>query len=78
MMSFILAGRDTTAVLIAWTLFELSQNSHVLERLVDEIDSVLGGRDPTYEDVRRSMPYLHVRSIGSHSIARLTVALRRW
>ena len=60
MMSFILAGRDTTAVLIAWTLHELSCHGDVLARVVDEIDGVLGGRDPTYEDVHGGMPFLHV------------------
>ena len=60
MMSFILAGRDTTAVLIAWTLHELSCHGDVLTRVVDEIDAVLGGREPTYDDVHGNMPYLHV------------------
>jgi cytochrome P450 len=46
-----LAGHETTALSLSWTLHELSENPHVEQRLHEEIERVLGGRTPTFEDL---------------------------
>ncbi len=50
-MTIFLAGHETTANALTWTLYLLSQNPEVEERLHQEIDTVLAGRPPTFEDV---------------------------
>ena len=45
------AGHETTAVALTWTFYLLSQNPDVLERLVQEIDEVVGDRIPTVDDL---------------------------
>ena len=46
-----LAGHETTALALSWTLFELAVNPEVERRLHEEVDRVLGGRAPTFEDL---------------------------
>ncbi len=46
-----MAGHETTANTLAWAWYLLSQSGPVLERLQNELDSVLGGRAPTFADV---------------------------
>jgi cytochrome P450 len=46
-----LAGHETTALALSWTLFELSVNPQVEHRLHQELSRVLGGRAPTFEDL---------------------------
>jgi cytochrome P450 len=48
-----LAGHETTAQLLTWTWYLLSQHPEVERNLHAEVDSVLGGRFPTMEDVRK-------------------------
>ena len=50
-MTLFIAGHETTATSIGWTLYALSQHPEVESRLVDEIASVLGGRLPTVDDL---------------------------
>lgn len=50
------AGHETTARSMAFTWYALSRNPHVAERLHQEIDAVLGDREPTLDDLKR-MPY---------------------
>lgn len=52
-MTFLLAGHETTANAVAWTLLLLGQHPDVQSRLLGEIDSVLGDRTPTVEDIPR-------------------------
>ncbi|MEZ4295431.1 MAG: cytochrome P450 [Polyangiaceae bacterium] len=47
------AGHDTQAKTLAWTIFLLEQHPHVLADLLDELDSVLRGADPTPADIPR-------------------------
>ena len=58
MMSFVIAGRDTTASALSWVFWELTQHADVCERVVEEIDRVLQGESPTYDDVTNKMPYM--------------------
>jgi cytochrome P450 len=53
LMTFLLAGHDTTANALTWTWFLLSQFRTVRERLIQEIDTVLEGRLPTAADLPR-------------------------
>jgi cytochrome P450 len=50
-MTLFLAGHETTANALTWTWYLLSQNPDVESKLHAEIDTVLGGRLPTFEDV---------------------------
>jgi cytochrome P450 len=50
-MVLFIAGHETTANSLAWTLYLLSQTPDVDLRMHAEIDGVLGGRLPTFTDV---------------------------
>jgi cytochrome P450 len=52
-MTIFLAGYETTALALAWTWYLLAQNPEAEARLHEELDAVLGGRLPTFEDVPR-------------------------
>lgn len=46
-----LAGHETTANALAWTLYLLSENPDARDRLIEEVDTVLQGRAPTLDDL---------------------------
>ena len=50
-MTVFVAGHETTAVALTWTWYLLSQNPEIEARLHNEIDSVLDGRLPTFDDL---------------------------
>jgi cytochrome P450 len=50
-MTLFLAGHETTANLLAWCCYLLSKNPIVTRKLTHEIDTVLAGRRPTFEDI---------------------------
>lgn len=52
LMTLLIAGHETTAALLTWTLHELTkpENSKFLEEVKEEVDTVLEGREPTFED----------------------------
>jgi Cytochrome P450 len=50
-MTFLLAGHETTAATLSWTLLLLAQHPEVAERLRLELEGVLGGRSPVWPDV---------------------------
>lgn len=50
------AGHETTALMLMWTLHLLSTNSDVQRTLQEEVDTVLEGRVPGLDDLKR-MPY---------------------
>lgn len=57
-IAVLLAGRDTTASTLSWTLYELARHPEVVAKLRTEIlDTVGTERTPTYEDLK-NMPYL--------------------
>jgi cytochrome P450 len=53
-LTLFLAGHETTANMMTWTWYLLSQNSEAEAKLHKELDSVLSGRVPTFDD----LPYL--------------------
>jgi cytochrome P450 len=55
-MTFLLAGQETTALALTWTWYLLSQNPDAQRLLEDEIDRVLDGRRPAYTDLVH-LPY---------------------
>jgi cytochrome P450 len=52
-MTMFLAGHETTATVLTWTWYLLSQHPEIEAKLHAEIDEVLSGRPPTLEDVPR-------------------------
>jgi cytochrome P450 len=55
-MTLFLAGHETTANALSWSFYLLSQNTEAKRSVVKEIDQVLGGRAPSFEDLAR-LPY---------------------
>ncbi len=52
-ITLLLAGHETTANALAWTLFLLAQHPDVEDELCAEVDAVLNGRAPSIADLRR-------------------------
>lgn len=50
-MTLILAGHETTALALSWTLYLLSQHPEVEFPLLEELQQVLNGRNPTVADL---------------------------
>jgi cytochrome P450 len=58
LIAVLLAGRDTTASTLSWTLYELGRHPEAVVKLRGEILRVVGpDRAPTYDDLK-SMKYL--------------------
>lgn len=57
-INFIIAGRDTTRMLLSWWIWELckNENKQYLNKLYKEIDNFQ--REPTYSDFNQSFKYL--------------------
>jgi len=53
MMSMFIAGLETVGIPLGWICYFLSMYPDVLRKLEEEIDTVLGGRVPTYEDLSK-------------------------
>ncbi len=53
LMTVIAAGHDTTSNALAWTWYLLARHKAVQDRVRDEVETVLGGREPTFEDLER-------------------------
>ena len=56
-LNFIIAGRDTTACLLSWATYELTQHPELQERLFEEGRHFSAEHDSS--DVVRSLPLLH-------------------
>ena len=50
-MTMVLAGHETTSVTLAWTWMLLAWNNGWAEWLHQELDAVLGGRNPSIDDL---------------------------
>lgn len=53
MVTLLLAGHETTASTLGWTLYLVDRHPEVLARLRAEAVEVLGDRPPVYEDLHR-------------------------
>jgi cytochrome P450 len=53
LVTFLLAGHETTANGLAWMWYLLSKHPEARERMVAEVDQVLDGRTPTADDAER-------------------------
>jgi cytochrome P450 len=49
--SLLLAGYETTGVALSWALYLIARHAEVAGRLQEEVDRVLKGRLPTFEDL---------------------------
>ena len=56
LMTFMLAGHETTSNALSWLWRELSLNPWARERLFEEVDSAIGDRIPTMDDID-SLPW---------------------
>lgn len=55
-MTLLIAGNETTAVALSWTWYLLAGHPEVEMKLHRELDEVLEGRTPTFEDLS-ALPY---------------------
>jgi cytochrome P450 len=55
-LTFLLAGHETTAIALSWTWHLLAQHPEAEAKLHTEIDSVLAGGAPAFSDIQR-LPY---------------------
>jgi cytochrome P450 len=58
MTTFILAGHDTTAYSLAWTIIEVARNPEVYQKVKKEIDSISPGNERITVSQMNSMSYL--------------------
>lgn len=52
LMTMLIAGHETSAAVLTWTFYLLSQDPGVMSELQHEVDTVLGDRYPTIEDLK--------------------------
>ncbi|TKY45342.1 LUTEIN DEFICIENT 5 [Spatholobus suberectus] len=53
LMTMLIAGHETSAAVLTWTFYLLSKEPRVVSKLQEEVDSVLGDRFPTIEDMKK-------------------------
>jgi cytochrome P450 family 97 subfamily B polypeptide 3 len=52
LMTMLIAGHETTAAMLTWTLFELAANPPLFQDIQQEVRQVLANKDrPSYEDI---------------------------
>ncbi|HLP88606.1 MAG TPA: cytochrome P450 [Nostocaceae cyanobacterium] len=51
LITLIIAGHETTALALSWTWYLLSQHPEVEQKLLAELQTVLNGRTPTFQDL---------------------------
>ncbi|KAL7170309.1 hypothetical protein ACSBR2_035224 [Camellia fascicularis] len=51
LLSMLVAGHETTGSVLTWTAYLLSKDPSSLSKAQEEVDRVLQGRPPTYEDI---------------------------
>ena len=53
LVTFLIAGHETTSGMLTFTLYELLRDPALLARVRDQVDEVLGDRMPTFSDVAK-------------------------
>jgi cytochrome P450 len=59
LMTMLIAGHETTAAVLTWALFELMRNPDCMAKAREEVDRVIGDREPTMEDIKQ-MKYIRL------------------
>lgn len=59
LMTMLIAGHETTAAVLTWTMYELSQQPELYAKVQKEMDDALQGRSPTYDDIQ-NLPLLRL------------------
>eukprot|EP00529_Nitzschia_sp_RCC80_P016346 CAMPEP_0113455284 /NCGR_PEP_ID=MMETSP0014_2-20120614/8296_1 /TAXON_ID=2857 /ORGANISM="Nitzschia sp." /LENGTH=673 /DNA_ID=CAMNT_0000346709 /DNA_START=54 /DNA_END=2075 /DNA_ORIENTATION=+ /assembly_acc=CAM_ASM_000159 len=59
LMTMLIAGHETVAAVLTWSLFELTKQPEIMDKIVEEIDRVVGDRQPTFEDIKE-MKYVRL------------------
>lgn len=70
-LTLFIAGHETTALTLTWLFALLDGRSDVVAKLRDEVDRVLGGRDPSFDDLAK-LPY--VRQVVDETLRMRPVA----
>jgi cytochrome P450 len=53
-LTFLIAGRDTTSQTLSWTLYCLAKNPRVVKKLLEEANAIMGNaKTPTYEQTKQ-------------------------
>lgn len=52
LMTMLIAGHETTAAVLTWSLFELIKNPDIMQKVREEIDRVVCDRIPEYADIK--------------------------
>ncbi|XP_053509135.1 cytochrome P450 2K1 [Ictalurus furcatus] len=55
-INLFVAGTDTTSTTLRWGMLLMAKYPHIQDQVHEEIDSVIGGRQPMVED-RKNLPY---------------------
>ncbi|XP_073721219.1 cytochrome P450 2K1-like [Misgurnus anguillicaudatus] len=55
-LNLFVAGTDTTGTTLRWGLMIMAKYPHIQDRVQEEIDRVIGGRQPMVDD-RKNLPY---------------------
>ena len=53
MVTFLIAGHETTSGLLSFALYFMMKNPDVLKKACEEVESVLGSNIPTFEDIAK-------------------------
>ncbi|MFN8576357.1 MAG: cytochrome P450 [Candidatus Sericytochromatia bacterium] len=64
-LTLFMAGHETTANLLTWTLYLISQNSRVEANIIKEIEQVVGDRTPNYNDIHN---FTYLRKVLTESM----------
>lgn len=74
--TMLFAGTETTASTFSWMWHELARHPEVERRLVEEVETVLGDRSPTFADVQR-LPYMRQVLDETIRLHGVTLMMRR-
>ena len=76
LITLLIAGHETTAAVLTWLVYALSQHPEALKVVQKEIDEVVGDRYPTIEDIKM-MPEVRQPAHSVPQLAAAPAAIRR-
>ena len=62
-MNFLIAGRDTTANALSWTLYELAQHPEAEQKMIEEIDAAYETEGVVAGSASSSLSYEALKSL---------------